>query len=274
MNDVSQKALAILTMKNTAHIVLQGKGGAGKTTCCAQLVQYLQAIRTQTLAKHERLDDFLHIYDVDSNNQSLNAFKSLGARVVNVLDADENIDKSKFDVVFNAFLEGKHDIVLDTGSSNFHAFMSYMKVNDIVNLALECDKQILFHVPINHDSSYADTCQSLDKICKTFSNANVIVWSNVYTTKKDQVKDITKTPAYIQNDRILGVVEIPAMDSDLEFGAFSKMLKNHHTYTDVEANAEYSFMEKKRIKNIGVNIMTQLENVLANAIPNDESDNE
>lgn len=251
-----------MSTMNTMHIVVQGKGGAGKTTCCVHIAQVLTENISESLTGKEKLSSRLRIYDTDPSNQSLSAFRGINVEMVNLLDADENIDKAKFDPVFNAFLEGNHDVVMDTGSSNFHAFMSYMNINDIVNVALENNKCVIFHVPINHDSSYLDTCQSLDKICKTFKQANIVVWSNVYATKKDQVRDFTKTQAYLENPNILGVVEIRAMDSDTEALDFTKMLKNYLTYDEVTTSSEFNFLQKKRLSNIYKEISGQLNTIL------------
>lgn len=247
---------------NVAHIMLQAKGGAGKTTCCVHLSQYLKEQHLENLLPKQRLEKKLRIYDTDPSNQSLAVYQDLNVDIVNVLDADENIDKAKFDRVFNAFLEGEHDIVMDTGSSNFHAFVSYMKINDIVKVANEFGKHVIFHVPINHDSAYLDTCQSLDKICKSFKNANIIVWSNVYTTKKDKVKDFTQTDAYAENENILGVVTLRGMDSDTEFNDFSQMLKEHLTYDEVKLSDDFTFLQKNRLSKIYQEIKQELDSVL------------
>lgn len=251
---------------NIAHIMLQAKGGAGKTTCCVHLAQYKLALASAEIGKSKKakVGDLLKIMDSDPSNQSLAAFEQLKVDVVNILDNDENIDKAKFDRVFDDFLQGTHDLILDTGSSNFHAFVSYMKINEIIDMAREHGKHIIFHVPINHDSAYIDTCESLDKICTTFPNANIVVWSNVYTTKKEQVKDFTKTRAYINNDNIMGVVTLRAMDNDTEFVDFSEMLKQGLTYDEIMADTsgDWKLLQKSRLKKIYKEIMANIDDVI------------
>lgn len=239
-------------MTNIAHIIMQKKGGAGKTTVAVQLAMALQ--KAKLLEGRE-----LKLFDTDPSNKSFLNFKSLPVSHVDILDENEDIDKSKFDGIFNDFLEGNHDILIDTGSSNFHQLYSFMKLSKIVEVAKYYNKNIVFHVPINFDGSYIDTCESLASIASTFKQAGVMVWANANTTKMSQVKDISKTQYFDENKNILGVITIAYMDPNLEGADFRRMMSNHQTYDDITPQNGWKVLNKIRLDEVFKDIASQIE---------------
>lgn len=239
-------------MTNIAHIIMQKKGGAGKTTVAVQLAMALR--KAKLLEGRE-----LKLFDTDPSNKSFLNFKSLPVSHVDILDENEDIDKSKFDGIFNDFLEGNHDILIDTGSSNFHQLYSFMKLSKIVEVAKYYNKNIVFHVPINFDGSYIDTCESLASIASTFKQAGVMVWANANTTKMSQVKDISKTQYFDENKNILGVITIAYMDPNLEGADFRRMMSNHQTYDDITPQNGWKVLNKIRLDEVFKDIASQIE---------------
>lgn len=242
-------------MTNIAHIVMQKKGGAGKTTVSVQLAVALQKAKILEGRK-------LKLFDTDPSNKSFHDFKSLPVSHVDILDENEDIDKAKFDELFNDFLEGSHDMLIDTGSSNFHQLYSFMKLSKIVEVAKYYNKNIIFHVPINFDGSYIDTCESLASIASTFKEAGVVVWANANNTKMSQIKDISKTQYFNENKNILGVVTIAYMDTNLEGADFRRMMSNHQTYDDVTPQNGWKVLNKIRLDEVFKGIASQVELLL------------
>lgn len=239
---------------NVAHIVMQKKGGAGKTTVSVLLADYLK--NNEKLAGRE-----LRLCDTDPTNKSFTQFKSLNVEHVDILDENGDIDKSKFDVIMNAFFEGNHDLMMDTGSSNFIQLHSFLELNDIAELAHSYNKQVIIHVPILFDGSYTDTCESLAQVADTFEQANVIVWANVGSTKPSQVIDITETPYYQNKLNILGVVTIPYMDETMTRADFVKMMNNRQVFDDVAVNIGngWTLLQKNRLEKVRKSIANDLD---------------
>lgn len=239
---------------NVAHIIMQKKGGAGKTTVSVLLADYLR--NNEKLGGRQ-----LRLYDTDPTNKSFKQFNSLNVEHVDILDENGDIDKSKFDVIINSFLEGSHDILVDTGSSNFIQLHSFLELNEIAQVAHAYNKQVVIHVPILFDGSYTDTCESLAQVADSFEHANIIVWANTGSTMPSQVIDITQTPYYQNKLNILGVVTIPYMDATTTRADFTKLMNSRQIFEDIATNigtGDWTLLQKIRLEKVRDSIAKDL----------------
>src|SRR5437870_11235159 len=90
------------------HIVLQGKGGVGKSFVAMHLAQYFADRGLPTA-----------VFDSDPATPTLANYRALRVRYVNLM-ADDDLDVTQFDVLASEIVDAsKRVVVLDTGSSNF-----------------------------------------------------------------------------------------------------------------------------------------------------------
>jgi CO dehydrogenase nickel-insertion accessory protein CooC1 len=66
--------------KRRVHLVLQGKGGIGKTFCANLLVQY-----------HQHIGRPVKAYDCDPVSASLTSVSGLSAEAVQLMDEDDDV---------------------------------------------------------------------------------------------------------------------------------------------------------------------------------------
>ena len=87
------------------HLVMQGKGGVGKSLLAFYLAQYVREKNGKCL-----------VFDTDPLNQTLARTTALEARVVRIL-ADDHITimKNAFDLMIEECEEEETDVVIDVG---------------------------------------------------------------------------------------------------------------------------------------------------------------
>jgi CO dehydrogenase nickel-insertion accessory protein CooC1 len=91
------------------HLVMQGKGGVGKSLLAFYLAQYVKEKNGKCLA-----------IDTDPLNQTLARTAALEAKVVRIL-ADDHITimKNAFDLMIEECEAEDADVVIDVGASSF-----------------------------------------------------------------------------------------------------------------------------------------------------------
>ncbi|HZC24364.1 MAG TPA: P-loop NTPase, partial [Candidatus Binatia bacterium] len=76
----------------TVHLVLQGKGGIGKSVVASWLTEFLAARGQRVCA-----------IDADPVNRSLGQYKALGAEKLDLMNQDGLIERSRFDRLVDRF---------------------------------------------------------------------------------------------------------------------------------------------------------------------------
>jgi len=157
----------------TIHMVLQGKGGVGKSMLAAMLTQF-KISNGQTPV----------CIDTDPVNATFYGFKSLNVQRLNVLDDDKNVDASKFDDLIEIISETTHDVIIDNGASSFIPLSTYLVANDIASVFQEMGHQLFVHTVITGGQAMPDTLAGFDALVRQFPNECVfVVWLNPYWGK-------------------------------------------------------------------------------------------
>lgn len=239
-----------MEISNTAHFVMQSKGGAGKSVVSALLSQYLRDY-----------DKNLILVDTDPSNKTLGSYKALNVKKIEVLNKNKLVDQSKFDSFMNEFIEGDNPMLVDTGSGDFLAINGYMIQNEIPAIFEEMGKKIIIHVPINFGQAKTETMKCLMGLVGNHPETSIVIWENEFFGENPE--DIKAMPVMKKFSNIAGVVKIRAMNSDTEQKDFSQMLNLGLTFDEV-ANSpkeEFGFIQKTRIKRIQNEIFSQLDSL-------------
>lgn len=109
-----------------AHLIVQGKGGVGKSFTAMIIAQYLAAE-----AKNEVP---VVCFDTDPVNQTFSRYASLKPEIINILTADNTIDTRMFDGLIEKLIETDGIAVVDNGAATFVPLMSYMAENHVDEL--------------------------------------------------------------------------------------------------------------------------------------------
>ncbi|WEV50231.1 AAA family ATPase (plasmid) [Acinetobacter sp. ESL0695] len=245
------------------NIVLQGKGGVGKTFTSLMLAQYLKdkAIKFDAI-------------DTDPVNNSFSSFSSLKVKTLNILE--KNIIKPKaFDELMEILIETEKDIVVDNGASSFIPIVNYLIENECFEILKDCGHQINIHSIISGGQALSDTMINLHQLLEQFPPyVKFIVWLN----EKDgdiahpdsPGKGFESSKVYRDNkDRISSIIHLkrPSNDTLLDI---RKALDLRITFLEAITSDNFSLMEKQRIKIFQRKIYEQLNNSIVYDMPIEE----
>jgi Mrp family chromosome partitioning ATPase len=98
----------VLTNKGVIHLVLQGKGGVGKSLVATWLAQYLLARQKE-----------VRCIDSDPVNRSLAQYAALNADKLDLVNGDGVVERSRFDDLLDRFATEDVTFLLDSGATVF-----------------------------------------------------------------------------------------------------------------------------------------------------------
>ncbi|HFC8501190.1 TPA: conjugal transfer protein TraL [Neisseria oralis] len=236
------------------NLVVQSKGGCGKTFCCASYAQYVAARAANQVE--------VHCYDTDTSNRTLSRYKPLNVQIVNILTGHNTVDTRNFDGLIEQFLEKDGIGIVDTGSNTFIPLMSYIAENNITELLRESDVRLILHVPIEGGQAQTDCIESLGRILMSV-DAEVVVWLNEFHGAiENNGKSFEQFSIYQKyKDRIVGVVRLEKLNPDTYGKDIELMTKLHLTFDEVQTAAEMTLMPKQRLRNVRRAIFGKLESL-------------
>ena len=242
-----------MNIENTAHFVMQSKGGAGKSVVSVMLAQYLKAFNKDLI-----------LIDTDPSNKTLGEYKQLDVKKIEVLNKHKLVDQGKFDGFMSEFIEGNKPMLVDTGSGDFLAINGYMIQNEVPAVFNELGKKLIIHVPLNFNQAKADTMKCLVGLLSNHPSTTVVIWENEFFG--ENTENLQNTPLMKKFKNIGGVVKIREMQSDTEQKNFSLMLENSMTFDEVDKADKELFdgFKKMRIRRIQNDIWEQLDNLFDN----------
>lgn len=235
-----------MDITNTAHFIMQSKGGAGKSVVGSILAQYLK-----------EFDKDVILIDTDPSNKTLGSFEGLDVEKIEVLNKHKLIDQSKFDGFMNKFIESDKSMLVDTGSGDFLAINSYMIQNEIPSIFEELGKKLIIHVPINFGQAKAETVKCLVGLASNHPNTSIVIWENEFFGENSE--DLANAPIMDKYSNIAGIIKIRKMTADTEEKDFSQMLNSGLTFEEVAESKDFGFIEKTRIKRIKKEVWEQLD---------------
>lgn len=236
-------------LDNSIHLIMQSKGGVGKSVVSSLMSQYLL-----------KNVDGVSLIDIDPNNKTLASYKNLNVEQIDIIKDDENIvDQSKFDGFLQKFLESEGGTFLvDTGSGEFLPLNNYLSLMDIPSVIQDYDKNIYIHVPITYGQAEEDTKKCLVKLTESYPNTPIVVWENEYFGKP--TTDFASTKAYKAIENIIGVVKINKLNADTFEKDFKTMLKSGLTFDDVKTDDKFfELFSKMRLSKIEKDIDSKLD---------------
>lgn len=162
-------------MTQTLHIVLQGKGGVGKSVVSRLLQEYMIAKGIDYIG-----------FDADPVNQTFAAHENDKVTSVNLLaESGGAIDSILFDSLLEKIVTSKgKSVILDTGASTFLPFMEYLTDSDIVAILESEGFEVFIHTLVTGGTSTKDTIEGFVQLAERFGKeCNVVVWENEHFGK-------------------------------------------------------------------------------------------
>ncbi len=236
---------------NAVHLVLQGKGGVGKSLISSILAQYFQEKEIS-----------LFCADTDPVNHTFSQYASLNVRRIEVLENENHINSRAFDTLVELLI--KHDgvAVIDNGASSFVPLSSYIKENNLIEFLTEAGKEVFIHTIITGGQAMDDTLIGLSALFKAL-NAQIIVWQNeFFGAIENDGKKLKQFTIIRQNcERIKGFVTLQKRNYDTCGKDIELMVSKKMTFNEAIASEDMGLMPRHRLKIIKTDIFDQLRTI-------------
>jgi protein traL len=234
-----------------AHLIVQGKGGVGKSFGAMIVAQYLTAA-----AKAK-----VYCFDTDPVNQTFSRFKALEPEIVSILTIDNNIDTRNFDGLVEKLIEGDGIAVVDNGAATFVPLMSYIAENHVDELLKENGVRLILHVPVMGGQALEDCAVGLAQTVK-FIDAEIVVWLNEHhgAIRLADGKGFTDLPVYTANEsKIIGIINVAHRNPDTYGKDIQAMTSANLTFEQVDKSPDFGIMPRQRLRTVKRDLFAQLE---------------
>lgn len=225
--------------KKTIHLVLQGKGGVGKSLTASMIAQYIKDTGNQPVC-----------VDTDPVNSTLSGYKDLDVKRINLMDGDE-INTRRFDELVEIIAASTADIVVDNGAATFVPLSHYLISNDVPALLAAMDCELVIHTVVTGGQAIMDTLQGFKSLAQQFPDpTKFVVWLNPYWGKIVHTgKTFQDMKAYTENKaRVVAIIEIPEMKEDTFGKDFAELLSRKQLFSEALESAELPIMQRQRLK--------------------------
>ena len=233
------------------HMLLQGKGGVGKSLIACVLAQYKLARGQQPLC-----------IDTDPVNATFFGFKALQVRRLELMD-NEEINPRNFDALVELVAPSKHDVVIDNGASSFVQLAHYLVTNEVPQLLQGMGHELIIHSVITGGQAFEDTIHNLKEIVPQFpAEALFVVWLNPFWGPiEDKGKSFEQLPEYAaMRDRLSALVTIPTLKAETYGRDLTDLLQSRQTFDEALAKDSLTIMTRQRLKIVRDQLYAQLDN--------------
>jgi hypothetical protein len=240
-------------MKDTVHLVLQGKGGVGKSLVASMIAQYFIERDLNPVCA-----------DTDPVNSTFHQLRSLNVALVPITEGGAVVQRL-FDPLFETVIEATSPVIVDNGASTFLPMVKYLKANDVFTVMEDSGKQTFIHAIVTGGQAKDDTAHGLLALFDLVSgsNAKVVVWQNEFwgvpmfngvpLEKMKWMKD--------NSDKVKGIVKIIDRNNDAFATDMRLMSEKHMTVSDVKASEEFKLFAKSRIYRVFSDVYAELDAV-------------
>lgn len=231
------------------HMILQGKGGVGKSFIASILAQYKASKGQSPLC-----------IDTDPVNATFNGFKALNVKRLQIMDGDE-INSRNFDSLVELIAPSTEDVIIDNGASSFVPLSHYLLSNQVPALLQEMGHEFVVHTVITGSQAMDDTINGFAQLITQFtSETTFVIWLNPYWgVIEHEGKSFEQMKVYTTNKgRVSAIVKIPDLKEETYGRDLSDMLQERLTFDEAIANPALTIMTRQRLKIVKTQLFDQL----------------
>jgi hypothetical protein len=232
------------------HMILQGKGGVGKSVIAAMVAQYKVSKGQKPLC-----------IDTDPVNATFLGYKGLGVKRLEIMEAEE-INPRSFDSLIEMIASAKDDVIIDNGASSFVPLSHFLISNQVPALLMEMGHELVIHTTITGGQALLDTVSGFSQLAGQFpAEALFVVWLNPYWGPiEHEGKGFEQMKAYVTHKaRVSAIVQIPNLKKETYGRDLSEMLQDRLTFDEALAMDSLTIMTRQRLKIIKGQIFDQLD---------------
>ena len=235
---------------NKVHIILQGKGGVGKSMIAALIAQF----------KAETSEAALCI-DTDPVNATFEGYHSLDVKRLNIMEGDE-INTRAFDALVEMIAATDRDVIIDNGASSFVPLSHYLITNEVPALLQEMGKEVVIHTVVTGGQALLDTVNGFAQLAAQFPDeAYFVVWLNPYWGAIEfEGKQFENMKAYEKyRGRVSAIIKIPSLKDETYGRDFAEMLQERITFSEALESETLTIMTRQRLKIVKGQLFKLLE---------------
>jgi hypothetical protein len=237
-------------VRPAVHLILQGKGGVGKSLVSSILAQYF---RNKQKA--------VHCFDMDPVNATLAQYAELEAEHMNVLRRGA-INEKEFDALVEKICRGEGIFVIDTGATTFVPMWNYILENEILRFLDEHGRQVYVHSVVTGGQGMTDTLNGFAEVAKTTGQKNVIVWLNEYfgevvSPEGKPFEDLKVAQQHVQ--KLVGSITIRERNANTFGDDVKEMLERRLTFAAAIKSEDFSLVSKQRLALVRRDLFEQLD---------------
>jgi hypothetical protein len=238
------------TCQPTVHLVLQGKGGVGKSVIASWLAEFLikrgQPVRC---------------IDGDPVNRSLGQYKAFAVENLELINETGVVQRNRYDVLVERFTTEEAVFIVDSGATAFLPFWTYIVEADVIAVLRNAGRRVYIHIPVSGGEMLTDTLLGFKTIAETATDRNLIVWINEYfgPVKRDD-KTFDQMQVYRDHqEKILSSVGLPQLSPDTFGENVRRMREKKLTFEEAIISAEFHLVAKQRLCMVRRGLFEQLE---------------
>ena len=223
----------------TIHMVLQGKGGVGKSFVAATMAQFLRDRGHQPLC-----------VDTDPINKTFAGYKAFDVHRLELMDGNE-VDPRRFDLLIEllAAAEPQQHVVIDNGASSFIPLADYLLSCEVPAMLAELGHSLYLHCVITGGQGQVDTLQGLSSLLANFA-CPCVVWLNpLHGRIEHKGKGFEDFEIYQKRrDRIAALVRIPELNPKTSGRDLSELLRSRRSFSDILQDETAPLMTRQRLR--------------------------
>ena len=232
-------------MKKQLVIILNGKGGVGKSFFATNLVQYL---------KDQQIEH--HAIDTDNENSTLKRFHG-EAEFININNVQE------IDALFAA-LEKSSLVVVDCRAASTDIFLDYFAEVRAFEILDMLDAGLTIVSPVNHE---ADSVEQVKIIAEALgAKCRYLIVRNQAHSEQFRIYDNSQTRSRVLTEFGGREIVMPRLYDWLVTG----LNETNLSMTAAIAGSEFSLVDRQRLKNWQANFYEQLDQARDLILPNAE----
>jgi hypothetical protein len=232
------------------QVVLQAKGGVGKSYVAAALAQYYSTRQWK-----------VRCFDTDPGNATFAQYKALAVEHIGDLIQGGVINQKRFDPLIEKLLNGEGAAIVDTGASTFLPFWNYVLENEILPLLESQGRRVYLHCVVTGGQAMTDTLNGLARLAQTTSQKAIIVWLNEFFGEVREGNRSFEEFKLAQDlaPKLVGCVLIRKRNPDTFEDDVQQMLRGRLTFDEAIAAEDFLLVSKQRLQIIRRELFEQLD---------------
>lgn len=233
------------------HILLQGKGGIGKSFVSIIIAQYIK-----------QQDPDVLCLDTDPVNATFSSFPALHARPIALMESNNTINERLFDEMMEQIINTDSNVIVDNGAASYVPLSAYLIDNEAFDVIQRAGKQVVIHSVIAGGLAQDNTVSDFGSLTVQLpEGVEVVVWLNEYLGPIEaNGKMFEEMKSYLDNKhRVIAIIRLPKRTENTYGKDIDTMLKRHLTFDEALQSDIFYVMSKQRIKIVQRSIYEQLE---------------